>query len=132
MQGRLGYGVLEMLTDLGDWTKKEDPRWATPNAHYFRSASGGGKWEFYDLPEVWQIGYGPLTFHLKPFAFKHTGLFPEQAVNWDFIMDKIKNLHCIYLRTGRKGESKVTQRVTFVIIDYRIRKVNCISGIRFQ
>lgn len=54
------------------------------NGHYHRSAKGGGEWEFFDLPEQWSINYGSLTFQLKPFSFKHTGLFPEQAVNWDW------------------------------------------------
>ena len=60
------------------------------NGHYHRSAKGGGEWEFFDLPEQWQIYYGSLTFNLKPFSFKHTGLFPEQAANWDWFSEKIK------------------------------------------
>ncbi len=71
-------------------TQKTDKRWRNLNAHYHRSAKGGGEWEFFDLPQQWEIHYGALTFHLKPFSFKHTGLFPEQAVNWDWIMEKIK------------------------------------------
>ena len=59
--------------------------WARANATYHRSSSGGGKWDIRRLPAQWQIGYRELTFHLKPMAFKHTGLFPEQAANWDFI-----------------------------------------------
>ncbi|MBQ4473319.1 MAG: class I SAM-dependent methyltransferase [Lachnospiraceae bacterium] len=65
-------------------TPKKDPRWRKPNAHYHRSSKGGGEWEFFDLPQVWQIRYQELTFSLQPFSFKHTGLFPEQAVNWDW------------------------------------------------
>lgn len=69
-------------------TKKTDPYWRQLNAHYHRSNKGGGEWEFFDLPEQWKIDYdspcGKLTFNLKPFSFKHTGLFPEQAVNWDW------------------------------------------------
>ena len=61
------------------------------NAHYHRSKKGGGEWEFFDLPQQWEIHYKDLTFHLKPFSFKHTGLFPEQAVNWDWFGDKIRN-----------------------------------------
>ncbi len=73
------------------WHKnKKSNLWERPNAHYFRSASGGGEWKFYDLPQVWQITYKELVFNLQPFSFKHTGLFPEQAVNWDWIGDKIK------------------------------------------
>ncbi|MDP4153165.1 MAG: class I SAM-dependent methyltransferase [Bacillota bacterium] len=71
-------------------TPRNDPRWQKPDAHYFRSATGGGKWEFYSLPQIWQIHYHELTFNLKPMSFKHTGVFPEQAVNWDFCMEKIK------------------------------------------
>ena len=67
-------------------TPKKDPRWRKLNAHYHRSKKGGGEWEFFDLPQQWSIGYRSgqldLTFHLKPFSFKHTGLFPEQAANW--------------------------------------------------
>ena len=61
------------------------------NAHYHRSKKGGGEWEFFDLPEQRSIHYGSLTFQLKPFSFKHTGLFPEQAVNWDWFSDKIRS-----------------------------------------
>ncbi|MDR1801956.1 MAG: class I SAM-dependent methyltransferase [Lachnospiraceae bacterium] len=76
-------------------TEKTDRRWSKPNAHYFRSSKGGGTWEFYDLPKEWQIEYksdelGILKFNLKPFHFKHTGLFPEQAVNWDWMGNKIR------------------------------------------
>lgn len=60
------------------------PEWKRKNGHYHRSSKGGGQWEFFDLPEQWKISYDDLTFHLKPFSFKHTGLFPEQAVNWDW------------------------------------------------
>lgn len=67
------------------WDTSRRPRgWKRPNGHYHRSDKGGGHWEFFDLPEQWSIGYGQLTFHLKPFSFKHTGLFPEQAANWDW------------------------------------------------
>lgn len=65
-------------------TKKIDPRWNQKNGHYHRSTKGGGEWEFFDLPQEWSIHYQELTFRLKPFSFKHTGLFPEQAVNWDW------------------------------------------------
>lgn len=67
------------------------PEWKRKNGHYHRSHKGGGQWEFFDLPEQWDISYRDLTFHLKPFSFKHTGLFPEQAVNWDWTGDKIRN-----------------------------------------
>lgn len=64
--------------------------WKQKNGHYHRSNKGGGQWEFFDLPEQWEISYGNLKFHLKPFHFKHTGLFPEQAVNWDWSGDLIR------------------------------------------
>lgn len=72
-------------------TPKNNPAWKRLNAHYHRSKKGGGEWEFFDLPEQWSIHYKDLTFHLKPFSFKHTGLFPEQAANWDWFSDLIKN-----------------------------------------
>ena len=60
------------------------------NGHYHRSKKGGGEWEFFDLPQQWSINYKNLTFNLKPFSFKHTGLFPEQAANWDWFGEKIR------------------------------------------
>ena len=75
-------------------TPKTDKGWKSRNGHYHRSKKGGGEWEFFSLPEQWQIHYGSLTFNLKPFNFKHTGLFPEQATNWDWfghlISEKVK------------------------------------------
>lgn len=71
-------------------TEKKDKRWRTMNGHYHRSNKGGGEWEFFDLPKQWQIHYKNLTFNLQPFSFKHTGLFPEQATNWDWFSNKIK------------------------------------------
>lgn len=72
-------------------TEKRDPRWREAHARYLRSRTGGGQWEKYrPIPDVWQIGYGDLRFQLKPMGFKHTGLFPEQAVNWDWMADTIR------------------------------------------
>ena len=71
-------------------TPRSLPGWKKPNARYHRSSRGGGQWEFLNLPEQWSIHYRELTFHLKPFSFKHTGLFPEQAVNWDWFSQKIR------------------------------------------
>ncbi len=71
-------------------TTKTNPAWNRPSASYNRSASGGGRWEKNDIPESWQIRYGELTFNVKPMNFKHTGIFPEQASNWDFAMNAIK------------------------------------------
>lgn len=72
-------------------TPRRHKGWHKKNGHYHRSSKGGGEWEFFNLPKEWSIRYRDLTFHLKPFSFKHTGLFPEQAVNWDWCADKIKS-----------------------------------------
>ena len=71
-------------------TEKKHFGWKKWNGHYHRSNKGGGEWEFKNLPEEWSIGYKDLTFNLKPFSFKHTGLFPEQATNWDWFSSIIK------------------------------------------
>ena len=68
---------------------KKHPGWKKKNGHYHRSNKGGGEWEFFNLPQEWQIHYKDLIFNLKPFSFKHTGLFPEQAVNWEWCGDLI-------------------------------------------
>ena len=75
------------------WKDKSYPeKWKNINATYHRSKTGGGTWEYNKkMPQQWQIKYKDLTFNIKPMGFKHTGLFPEQAVNWDWMMDKIKN-----------------------------------------
>ena len=71
-------------------TPKTAKEWNRLNAHYHRSQKGGGEWEFFDLPQNWLLHYRELTFRLQPFAFKHTGVFPEQAVNWDWFSDLIR------------------------------------------
>ncbi len=71
-------------------TPRKDKGWHKMHAHYHRSKKGGGEWEFFDLPQQWSIHYRSLTFQLKPFSFKHTGLFPEQAANWDWFSELIK------------------------------------------
>lgn len=71
-------------------TPKTVKGWKEKNGHYHRSRKGGGEWEFFGLPNQWSIHYQNLTFQLKPFSFKHTGLFPEQAVNWDWCAEKIR------------------------------------------
>lgn len=72
-------------------SEKKDPRWRSAHARYKRSSTGGGKWEVYKkLPDVWKITRGDLTFRLKPMGFKHTGVFPEQAVNWDYTAARIR------------------------------------------
>ena len=74
------------------WNVKYDDNWKNIHGHYFRSDKGGGEWKFYKkLDEYWTINYKDLIFKVSPTNFKHTVLFPEQATNWDFMMDKIKN-----------------------------------------
>ena len=75
------------------WKDKMFPnKWKNINAKYIRSNTGGGRWEYSKkMPQSWQIEYGKLKFNIKPMGFKHTGLFPEQAVNWDWMIEKIKN-----------------------------------------
>lgn len=88
------------------WNTPHDHKgWKTKNGHYHRSAKGGGEWEFFNLPDEWSIQYpltclaqkpapshrDALTFRLKPFSFKHTGLFPEQAANWNWFSSLIQN-----------------------------------------
>ena len=75
------------------WKNKSFPeKWNKANARYNRSSSGGGAWKYNSkMPENWQIKYKDLTFNIKPMGFKHTGLFPEQAVNWDWMISKIQN-----------------------------------------
>lgn len=72
-------------------TEHRSPLWNKADGVYHRSSKGGGEWEFRKkLPESWVISYGALRFVIRPTGFKHTGLFPEQAVNWDFMADKIR------------------------------------------
>ncbi len=88
---RWGEYILVRPDPQAIWeTPKENPGWKAPSARYYRSASGGGRWDKKGLPESWKIKYGELTFNVKPMNFKHTGLFPEQAVNWDYAMERIR------------------------------------------
>ena len=74
------------------WNKSKNEIWKTWDGYYHRSSSGGGNWEFKKkLPEYWTINYKDLTFKVSPTNFKHTGIFPEQATNWDYIIDKISH-----------------------------------------
>ncbi len=82
-------------------TQQKHYGWKKPNAHYHRSNKGGGEWEFFSLPKVWQISYGSLCFNLQPFNFKHTGLFPEQAANWDWFSELIRK------RKAEKPEKEI-------------------------
>jgi len=90
---RWGNFVLQRPDPQVIWPEKGDEKlWHKIDAHYHRSESGGGKWEFKkQLPERWTVNYKNLKFYVKTMGFKHTGLFPEQAVNWDFMMEKIKS-----------------------------------------
>ncbi len=73
-------------------TKRENPLWKQAHAKYHRSNSGGGQWQvFKKIPQQWSLKYSDLVFNVKPMGFKHTGIFPEQATNWDFASDIIKN-----------------------------------------
>ena len=75
------------------WKEKSFPeKWKLAFAKYNRSNTGGGAWQYQKkIPESWQVHYKDLTFNIKPMGFKHTGLFPEQAVNWDWMINKIKD-----------------------------------------
>ena len=99
--GEITFWCVRTLRSSGK-TPHDHKAWKQKNGHYHRSAKGGGEWEFFSLPDEWAIHYtlpfqkavtdsDPLTFHLKPFSFKHTGLFPEQAVNWDWFSGLIHN-----------------------------------------
>ena len=86
-----GYTLVRPDPQIIWRTRKEHPRWENPDARYERSQSGGGHWHKGELPGSWPIGYGELAFNVSLMNFKHTGLFPEQAVNWEFISEKIRS-----------------------------------------
>lgn len=89
---RWGNVILRRPDPQAMWYTDVDSKWNKIDGFYHRSKSGGGNWDFFSkLDEFWTIDYKGLTFKVSPTGFKHTGLFPEQAVNWDFMMDKIKN-----------------------------------------
>ena len=88
---RWGDQILVRPDPQAIWdTPRRNPLWRRPSARYSRSATGGGSWDKGSVPEAWTVSYGELRFHVKPMNFKHTGLFPEQACNWDYIMQKIR------------------------------------------
>ena len=88
---RWGDHVLVRPDPQAIWkTARTHPGWKHPEGRYSRSHSGGGSWDKGSLPAAWNISYGDLRFHVKPMNFKHTGLFPEQAVNWDWMRRKIR------------------------------------------
>ena len=73
------------------WKVEKNDEWENVDAHYHRSNKGGGAWEFKKtLKDSWTVKYKELVFKISPTPFKHTGLFPEQAVNWDYMIEKIK------------------------------------------
>ena len=90
---RWGNYILDRPDPQIAWLDKQNPNlWDKKDAFYVRSNKGGGYWEnINNMPESWQVKYKDLTFNIKQMGFKHTGLFPEQAVNWDYMIDKIKN-----------------------------------------
>ena len=89
---RFGDVVLVRPEPQAMWPRQINDSWKKIDGIYHRSKDGGGSWEFYKkLPDFWTVSYGDLVFKVTPTNFKHTGLFPEQATNWDFMMDKIKN-----------------------------------------
>jgi len=89
---RWGTVILRRPDPVAIWPGSEAAEWKAADAHYHRSSSGGGNWEFKKrLPERWTIQYRDLKFYVRPTGFKHTGLFPEQAVNWDWMMEKIRS-----------------------------------------
>ncbi|MBQ9013947.1 MAG: class I SAM-dependent methyltransferase [Bacilli bacterium] len=89
---RWGDIILRRPDPQAMWHTEFNSNWKNVDGFYHRSKSGGGNWEFFSkLDEFWTVGYKGLTFKVSPTGFKHTGLFPEQAVNWDFMMEKIKN-----------------------------------------
>lgn len=89
---RWGEHILVRPDPQAIWsTPRTNPAWKKPAARYSRSSSGGGHWDKNSVPESWQVSYGELRFNVRPMNFKHTGLFPEQATNWDYIMEKIRS-----------------------------------------
>ena len=89
---RWGNIILRRPDPQAMWYTKIDNRWKNVDGFYHRSKNGGGNWEFFTkLHDYWTISYKNLNFKVSPTGFKHTGLFPEQAINWDFMMNKIKN-----------------------------------------
>ena len=88
---RWGSIILRRPDPQAMWDVNYSENWKIVDGHYFRNNKGGGEWRFHSkLPEFWTVSYKGLTFKVSPTNFKHTGLFPEQAINWDFMMDKIK------------------------------------------
>ena len=87
---RWGKQILVRPDPQAIWQPEGSPLWQKADAVYHRSKTGGGHWEVRQLPEHWTIHYQELAFNIKPMSFKHTGVFPEQAANWDYAMAKIR------------------------------------------
>ena len=88
---RWGDIILRRPDPQAMWDVNYNENWKNVDGHYFRNNKGGGEWRFHSkLPEFWTVSYKDLKFKVSPTNFKHTGLFPEQAINWDFMMDKIR------------------------------------------
>ena len=96
---RWGKQILVRPDPQAIWPRGKHPAWRKPDAKYHRSDKGGGNWEIFNLPPSWQVAYGSLQFQVKPMNFKHTGVFPEQAANWDFISGMVRK------RAARKAVS---------------------------
>lgn len=100
---RYGSIILNRPDPTIIWSKTNNPIWNTWDGYYHRSNLGGGSWSYRKkIPEYWTINYRSLTFKISPTNFKHTGIFPEQATNWDYIIDKIsksnnKNIYALNL-----------------------------------
>lgn len=122
---RWGNVILRRPDPQAIWfTDKQNEKWTSPDAHYIRSNKGGGEWKYQkNLPSEWTITYKELTFKISPTSFKHTGLFPEQAVNWDFMMDKIKSSACpikvlnLFAYTGGATMACATAGASVVHVD---------------
>ena len=89
---RWGKQILVRPDPQAIWeTPRTNRGWRNAQGRYYRSSSGGGHWDKEKLPESWTVNYKDLKFQVKPMNFKHTGVFPEQAANWDFMMERIRN-----------------------------------------
>jgi len=86
-----GKYILRRPDPQAIWGRQDFSLWNNYDGYYIRSQTGGGEWKVNNFPKSWVIEYDKLKFYVRPTGFKHTGLFPEQAVNWDFMINKIQN-----------------------------------------
>ena len=114
---RWGKQILVRPDPQAIWeTPRTNRGWRNAQGRYYRSSSGGGHWDKEKLPESWTVNYKDLKFQVKPMNFKHTGLFPEQAVNWDFAREKIENagrpirVLNLFAYTGGEGHGQLGTR----------------------